>query len=200
MSKKSKQKKQNLTEYHTEFKKFINKGNIFDLAAAIVIGATFNAIVTSLANNIITPCINYFVSDINLEELKFILRPAVTDESGTITAAEIAISYGNFIQAIIQFLITALFVFIVLKIVKAFKKHVDKVEEAAKAGIRRRKRFLFWKLKTPEPEPPKPEAPKKPTEAELLEAILKELQLANGTLPDEKVPSESTNTDSEKKE
>lgn len=186
MSKKSKKKSQNITEYHSEFKKFINKGNIFDLAAAIVIGSTFNAIVTSLANNIITPFINYFISDINLSELRFILRPAVTDEAGEITAAEIAVSYGSFIQAIIQFLITALFVFIVLKIIKSFKKHVDKVEEAAKAGIRRRKRFLFWKLKEPEPEPPKKEEPKKPTDSELLASILKELQIANGTLPEDK--------------
>ena len=181
---------QNISEYGSEFRKFINKGDIFDLAAAIVIGASFNAIVSSLANNLITPFISYFISDINLTDLKLILRPAVTDESGAVISSEISVNYGSFLQAVIQFLITAVFVFVFLKIIKAVRGHFEKIENAAKAGVRRRTRFLFWKIKDKAPEPEKKEEPKKPTEAELLEKILTELQIQNGTLPESEKPDD----------
>ncbi len=180
-----KRKKQNIVDYGSEFRKFINKGDIFDLAAAIVIGAAFNAIVTSLANNMITPFISYFISDINLSDLKLVLRNEILNEAGEVISSEISVNYGSFLQAVVQFLITAIFVFIVLKIIKAARTHFEKIENAAKAGVKRRKRFLFWKVKQDEPEEPKKEEPKKPTEAELLEKILKEIQIQNGTYVEE---------------
>ncbi|MBQ9941238.1 MAG: large-conductance mechanosensitive channel protein MscL [Clostridia bacterium] len=115
-----------------EFKKFAFKGNVLDMAVGVIIGSAFGKIVTSLVNDVIMPAIGMMLGKINFSELKYVISPA-TEET-----AEAAITYGNFIQSIVDFLIIAVSIFIFVKIISNIGK---KKEQAA-----------------PPPAPPKPSA------------------------------------------
>ncbi len=107
-----------------EFKAFITKGNVFDLAVAVVIGAAFGAVIKSLVNDIIMPIIGYLTAGVDFAAFKVVLIEASSDGA----VAEVAITYGQLINVIIQFLIIALTIFLLVKAVSRFKKK----EEAAK--------------------------------------------------------------------
>ena len=97
-------------KFWKEFKAFISKGNIIDLAVAVVIGTAFNKIVTSLVNDLIMPLITWALGASSLADLSI---PLQVNELGEVT---LAWNYGSFLQAIIDFLIIALTIFIVLKL------------------------------------------------------------------------------------
>jgi large conductance mechanosensitive channel len=101
-----------------EFKEFAMRGNVVDLAVGVIIGAAFGKIVTSLVNDVIMPPIGYVTGGVDFSAKKVILKAA--DEATKTT--EVAISYGNFINAIIQFLIVAFCIFIVVKGINSLKK------------------------------------------------------------------------------
>ncbi|TXF86719.1 large conductance mechanosensitive channel protein MscL [Neolewinella aurantiaca] len=111
-----------------EFKDFIMKGNVLELAVAVIIAGAFGAVVTSFTNDIILPPIGQAMGGVDFSELKYMLSEDVVAEDGTVTAGA-AIRYGNFIQMIINFLIIA---FILFLIVKAYNKATEEpaVEEA----------------------------------------------------------------------
>ena len=94
-----------MRKFVEEFKAFIAKGNVVDMAVAVIIGGAFSKIVTSLVNDIIMPVIGLIVGKMNVAEMKWVITPAVVDEAGVETAAEVALKYGNFLQTIIDFLI-----------------------------------------------------------------------------------------------
>ena len=104
--------------FFADFKKFITKGNVIDLAVAVVIGSSFNAITNGLVKFIINPCISILTGDISLEEIKTVLREEVVDEAGAVTSPEVAILWGEWIQTIIQFFIIALSIFIFVRVIK----------------------------------------------------------------------------------
>jgi len=106
----------------SEFKEFINKGNVIDLAVGVVIGAAFNKIVGAFVDGILMPPIGQILGGKNFADMKYQLSPAITDASGKITTPENAIMYGNAILAIIQFLITAFFIFLFVKAYNNMKK------------------------------------------------------------------------------
>lgn len=110
-----------------EFKAFAIKGNVMDLAVAVIIGAAFGKIVSSLVNDVIMPVIGLIVGGIDFTTLKIVLTPAVGD------TAEVAILYGTFIQTIVDFLLIALSVFFVIKLLTKFKKK-EEVKPAAPAA------------------------------------------------------------------
>lgn len=99
-----------------EFKKFALKGNIIDLAVGIIIGGAFGKIVSSLVNDIIMPAIGALLGGINFANLKYVITPA------TDTVAEAAILYGSFIQSIVDFLIIAMSIFLVIRLLMSMKK------------------------------------------------------------------------------
>ena len=106
----------------SEFKEFIAKGNVVDLAVGIVIGAAFGKIVDSLVNDILMPPIGLMIGGVNFADLKMVIKPATVDEAGKAVAA-VTINYGNFIQQAVVFLIVALAVFIfVVKPMNAMKR------------------------------------------------------------------------------
>jgi large conductance mechanosensitive channel len=107
-----------------EFKEFAMKGNVIDLAVGVIIGGAFGKIVSSLVNDILMPVFGYVLSGINIADLKFIISPA----SGDIP--EVAILYGSFIQAIVDFVIIVFSIFLFIKLISSFKK---KEEEAPAA-------------------------------------------------------------------
>lgn len=124
-----------MKKFFTEFKEFAMKGNIIDMAVGVIIGGAFGKIVTSLVTDLITPLISLATGEVALTGLKHVFKPEVLDEAGEVIQAEIALTYGNFIQAIIDFIIIALSIFIVLKIVMGTQKKLEalkkKEEEAA---------------------------------------------------------------------
>lgn len=109
-----------------EFREFAVKGNVVDLAVGVIIGAAFGKIVTSLVSDIIMPPIGYLTGGIDFSQKKILLKPA----DPTKKIAEVAITYGNFINTIIQFLIIAFCIFLVVKLINAMKRK----EEAAPAA------------------------------------------------------------------
>jgi large conductance mechanosensitive channel len=106
-----------------EFKEFAMKGNVLDLAVAVVIGAAFGKIVSSLVNDIIMPFTGLFGKGFDLSGLKAVITPATAD------AAEVAILYGAFIQTVIDFLLIALSMFLVVKVISKLKKEEEKPTE-----------------------------------------------------------------------
>ena len=99
----------------TEFKEFIAKGNVLDLAVGVVIGAAFGKIVTALVDGIIMPLIGMLTGGVSVTDWKHVITPAVVGPDGKETAAEVAIRYGAFIQTIIDFLIIAFVIFLVVR-------------------------------------------------------------------------------------
>ena len=123
-----------------DFKKFITKGNVIDLAVAVVIGSSFNAITNGLVKFIINPCISILTGDISLEEIKTVLREEVVDEAGAVTSPEVAILWGEWIQTIIQFFIIALTVFVFVRVIKKMSDKLRYKEiEAQKAADAKKK-------------------------------------------------------------
>ena len=108
-----------------EFKAFIARGNVLDMAVGIIVGSAFTKIVNSLVADVITPVISLITGKVNFTDLKYVIAQA-TEEP-----AENAVTYGNFIQTVIDFFIIALVVFFMVKFVNKTKERFEKkVEEA----------------------------------------------------------------------
>lgn len=110
-----------------EFKKFALKGNVVDLAVAVVIGAAFGKIVTSLVNDIVMPLIGLIIGGIDFTSLKIVLTPAVGE------TAEVAILYGAFIQTVVDFFLVALSIFFMVKVMNKLKKKEEEKPAAPAA-------------------------------------------------------------------
>ena len=118
-----------MKKFFAEFKAFIKKGNIIDLAVAVVIGGAFNKIVSSLVNDIIMPLVSLCVGGADVTDWKWVIQKAVYDSEGNVLTAETALKYGLFIQAIIDFLIIALTVFIIVKVFKSSTERFTKISK-----------------------------------------------------------------------
>ncbi|MPN35876.1 Large-conductance mechanosensitive channel [bioreactor metagenome] len=115
--------------FMAEFKEFISRGNVMDLAVGIIIGTAFTAIIYSLVNDVIMPVLGRLISGINFAELKIVLVEAVGD------TAEIAINYGIFIQKVIDFLLIALVVFIIVRQINRFRRKKEEPAAPAPAPV-----------------------------------------------------------------
>ncbi len=144
-----------MRKFIDEFKQFISKGNVVDMAVAVIIGGAFGKIVTSLVNDIIMPLISVIVGGLNVQDWKWVIKAAEVDATGAVIAEETALTYGLFLQNIIDFLIIAFCIFVMLKII---------------LGVQN-------KFRKPEPEPA-PE-PVKETELDVLMDIRTMLQEKN---------------------
>lgn len=122
--------KKEKVSFFADFKKFITKGNVLDLAVAVVISTAFNAIVNGLVKNIITPFVTYFTSGVSIEEWEYVLRPEVLDAEGAVEAAKISIQYGLWLQTIVDFLIIALSVFAAVRIIRKAERKLNAKEIA----------------------------------------------------------------------
>lgn len=135
--------------FFADFKKFLLKGDIVNLATAVIVGGAFGKIVASFTNDVIMPPIGLLLGGVNFSELKFVLKDAVIENEEVVTQA-VAINYGNFIQTVIDFIIIGFCIFAVLK---AYEKSQKKKEA--------------------------PAAPKGPTQEQLLTEIRDELRKQN---------------------
>lgn len=109
-----------------EFKEFAMKGNVVDLAVAVIIGAAFGRIVTSFVNDIIMPPLGMLLGGVDFKDLAYVLRDAYVNEAGEAMPA-VTLSYGNFIQNVVDFLIIAFAIFMVIKGINSLqrKKNVE---------------------------------------------------------------------------
>ena len=143
-----------MKKFFEEFRTFISKGNVLDMAVGVIVGGAFGAITSSLVANIITPLLAWIFGTPNTDALNITLRAA--DEAAGTEA--VVLGLGTFVGAIINFLVIALVLF---SVIKAF----NKARELAEA-----------KLKKEQEEEAKPEEPAGPTTEELLADILAELK------------------------
>ncbi len=105
-----------------EFKTFIKRGSVVDMAIGIIIGAAFGKIVTVLVNNIIMPPIGLLINDSDFNYLRIVLKKAIYDENNVLIRDAVSIDYGLFIQTLLNFLIIALVIFWVVKGMNRMKK------------------------------------------------------------------------------
>ena len=117
-----------------EFKTFIARGNVMDMAVGVIIGGAFGKISTSLVNDVIMPLISVLTGGIDFSNWKIVLKAAVAGADGAIDAStEIAIRYGAFLATILDFLIIAFAVFLMIKTINGFHDKMKKQEEAVPA-------------------------------------------------------------------
>ena len=136
-----------------EFKAFIMRGNVLDMAIGVVIAGAFGKITTSLVNDLILPLVSWICGTRDMTALNILVRPAVVNEAGEVVKEAITLGFGSFVGTVIDFLLIALVVFLILK---AFNKASElthkKAEEEAQAQ------------------------PAKPSTEELLTQILEEIK------------------------
>jgi len=111
----------------SEFREFISRGNVIDLAVGVIIGGAFGSIVKSLVDQVIMPPIGLVMGGIDFVDLKLVLKPG--DESAKV--AEVAIQYGAFINTLIQFLIVAGVIFLLVKAINSLRRQEAAAEPEA---------------------------------------------------------------------
>lgn len=144
-----------MKKFFDEFKAFITKGNVLDMAIGVIVGGAFGAITSSLVGNVVTPLLAWLFKAPNTDALNITLRAA--DEAAGTEA--VVLGLGTFVGAIINFLVIALVLF---SVIKAF----NKARELAEAKLKKQQ----------EEEAAAPEEPAGPTTEELLADILAELK------------------------
>ena len=122
-----------------EFKKFITRGNVMDMAVGVIIGGAFGKIVTSVVNDIIMPPVGLLVGGVDFSDMKLTLKSEVLDAAGAVITPAVNWNYGAFIQQVVDFTILAFCVFLMVKLMNRLTKKPEPAPAPA-----------------PAPEPPKP--------------------------------------------
>ena len=132
----------------TEFKEFAMKGNVVDMAVGVIIGGAFGKIVSSLVNDVIMPVVSILTGGVNLTDKKIILRHLTDSEGNTLTQSaadaitaaggvvnpEVALTWGVFVQSIVDFLIIAFCIFMAIRFMTKLKNATKKAEAEAEAA------------------------------------------------------------------
>ncbi len=198
-------------KFFSDFKKFIMRGNVVDMAIGVIIAGAFTAIVTALANKIIMPLVNWFLLAVTgsngLDAIyTYLYKAFVLDEFGNPTnvvdlANSIYIDWGAFITAVIDFLLIALILFIILKIAMASQGYMAKKraelpskeerKQLKERGVNTKNiKVLIAETKKLREENKTPEPAPKPTQEELLTEILEELKKQNSPKSSKKTEKE----------
>ena len=145
--------------FFNEFKEFIMRGNVLDMAIGVIIASAFGKITTSLVNDVFMPFLGWIIGDLDLTEMNLILVEEVKDAAGEIVTPGVTIGFGALLSTIIDFVLIAFIIFLMIKI-------FNKAREITEAKL----------LKKTEEEEVVEEAPPAPTSEELLAEILAELK------------------------
>jgi large conductance mechanosensitive channel len=113
-------------KFFSEFKKFITRGNVIDMAVGVIIAGAFGKITTSLVNDVFMPFIGWLIGGFDLSKFNIVLSPEVVDEAGAVVTPAVTIGIGTFLVTIIDFLIIALVVFMVIKVFAKAKELSEK--------------------------------------------------------------------------
>lgn len=123
--------------FFAEFKEFISRGNVLDMAVGVIIATAFGKITTSLVNDVFMPLIGWLIGEIDLSTLNITLSPEKLAADGTVAKEAVVIGIGTFVSAVIDFVLVALVVFLMIKAFNAAKDKAEslkkKEEEAAAA-------------------------------------------------------------------
>ncbi len=141
-----------MKKFISEFKEFIMRGNVLDMAVGVIIATAFGKITTSLVNDLFMPFISWLFGTRDMSALNLIARPEIV-ENGEVVQEAIVIGFGSFLAVVIDFILIAFVVFLLLKFFNKARDMTKKKEEEAKE-----------------------EAPAAPTTEELLSEILAELK------------------------
>ena len=128
-----------------DFKAFIMRGNVMDMAVGVIIGGAFSKIVSSLVNDVIMPLLGLLVGEVSFADLKWVMKAATVDADGTVLTEAVTLNYGQVLQNIFDFLLIALCIFAAIRIVSNVTKRLKKQEEPKEEAP------------APEPEPTKEE-------------------------------------------
>lgn len=113
-----------------EFKEFAMRGNLVDIAVAFVMGAAFNRVVTSFTGGIIAPLVGMLTGK-DLSQNKWVIKEEIKDAAGAVVEPEVALLWGSFLTAIIDFIIVAFVMFLIIKGINALKKKEPPTPPAA---------------------------------------------------------------------
>lgn len=116
-----------------EFKEFIARGNVLDMAVGIIIGGAFTAIITAVVNNILTPLLQMIPGTDGMGALQVVLREAVLDEAGEVITSAVILDFGIVISAIITFLLTALILFLIVRTVNRVRARAEEAKAKREA-------------------------------------------------------------------
>lgn len=105
-----------------DFKEFISRGNVIDLAVGVIIGASFGKIVSSVVDDLLMPVIGILIGGINFRDIKLTLADAVLDPSGKVIKQAVSINFGNLIQTTLDFVIIAAAIFVIIKLINMLRK------------------------------------------------------------------------------
>lgn len=155
-------KKNGKKSFLTEFKEFIMRGNVLDMAIGVIIATSFGKITSSLVNDIFMPLLSGIIGDIDLTNLNWVMIPAVKDAAGQITSEAVVIGFGTFLSIVIDFILVAFMVFLIIKF-------FNKTKEIAEQKLLKKKEEVEEAV----------EEVKAPTTEELLTDILAELKKQN---------------------
>ncbi len=118
-----------MKKFFNEFKEFIMRGNVLDMAVGVIVATAFGKITTSLVNDLFMPFISWLFGTRDMSALNLIVRPEVV-ENGTVVQEAITIGFGNFVAVVIDFLLMSLVVFLILKLFNKARSLTEKpVEE-----------------------------------------------------------------------
>ena len=145
-----------MKKFFSEFKEFIMRGNVLDMAVGVIVATAFGKITTSLVNDLFMPFISWLFGARDMSALNLLVRPEIV-EDGTVVQEAITIGFGNFVAVVIDFILMALVVFIILKLFNKARSLTEKKTDEAEE----------------EEEPA-------PTTEELLTEILEELRRKDG--------------------
>ena len=142
-----------MKKFISEFKEFITRGNVLDMAIGVIIATAFGKITTSLVNDVFMPLVGCLIGGIDLAKLNIVIKPAVMEGEEVVKEA-VVVGLGTFLTAVIDFVLVALVVFAIVKAFNAAKKKLEKPEE---------------------PAPEEPAAEPEPTKEELLLTEIRDL-------------------------
>ncbi len=199
-----------MKELWKDFKKFIMRGNVVDMAIGVIVASAFTAIVNGLSNFVLKPLINWMLAEMlgaeSLSEVFTVLKGVyvdVVDESGAVIgktldlAQSIYIDWGAFVNTIINFFMVAMTLFIILRTFTHLRKRLNikanlqsKLDNDEELNDLEKRILKKWQKRDPENAPkktvPEPEAPKAPTEAELLTKLCALMEENNQMLKKDK--------------
>ena len=112
-----------------EFKTFIARGNVMDMAVGVIVATAFGKITTSLVNDVFMPFISWIFGTRDMSALNLVVRPEALNDAGEVVQAAITIGFGTFVATIIDFLLVAMVVFMVVKAMNTAKAKMEKKQE-----------------------------------------------------------------------
>lgn len=119
-------------KFFSDFREFAMRGNVVDMAVGVIIGGAFGKIVTSLVNDIIMPGIGVLTGGANFSEFKFVIQQGVMNGEEVVTP-EVAITWGAFVQTIVDFLIIAFCIFLAIRVMQRLRRKKEAEEAAPEA-------------------------------------------------------------------